>query len=59
MRTVFRILLAPVWLLLAILKLAFRLAAGVDAQCGAQAEDADIDRRKGVPPPAPRRRGLR
>ena len=28
MRTVFKILLAPVWLLLAILKLAFRLAAG-------------------------------
>ena len=31
MRTVFRILLAPVWLLLAILKLAFKLAAGVSA----------------------------
>jgi hypothetical protein len=28
MRTVFKILLAPVWLLLAVLKLAFRLAAG-------------------------------
>ena len=28
MRTVFKILLAPVWLLLTILKLAFRLAAG-------------------------------
>ena len=27
MRTVFRILLAPMWLLLAVLKLAFRLAA--------------------------------
>ena len=31
MRTVFRILLAPVWLLLAILKLAFKLAAGAAA----------------------------
>ena len=31
MRTVFRILLAPVWLLLAVLKLAFRLAAGIAA----------------------------
>lgn len=31
MRTVFKILLAPVWLLLAILKLAFRLAAGTAA----------------------------
>lgn len=31
MRTVFKILLAPVWLLLTILKLAFRLAAGVAA----------------------------
>ena len=31
MRTVFKILLAPVWLLLAILKLAFRLAAGAAA----------------------------
>ena len=31
MRTVFRILLAPVWLLLAILKLVFRLAAGAAA----------------------------
>lgn len=28
MRTVFKIMLAPVWLLLIILKLAFRLAAG-------------------------------
>ena len=28
MRTVFKILLAPVWLLLAIIKLAFKLAAG-------------------------------
>ncbi len=28
MRTVFKILLAPVWLLLAVLKLAFRLAVG-------------------------------
>lgn len=28
MRTVFKILLAPVWLLLAILKIVFRLAAG-------------------------------
>ena len=28
MRTVFKILLAPAWLLLAVLKLAFRLAAG-------------------------------
>ncbi|MBR3486174.1 MAG: hypothetical protein IKH31_01185 [Clostridia bacterium] len=28
MRTVFKILLAPMWLLLAVLKLAFRLAAG-------------------------------
>ena len=31
MRTVFKILLAPVWLLLAILKLAFRLVAGATA----------------------------
>ena len=31
MRTVFKILLVPVWLLLAVLKLAFRLAAGVSA----------------------------
>ena len=31
MRTVFKILLAPVWLLLAILKLVFRLAAGAAA----------------------------
>ena len=31
MRTVFRILLAPVWLVLAILRLAFKLAAGVAA----------------------------
>ena len=31
MRTVFKILLAPVWLLLAILKLAFKLAAGAVA----------------------------
>ena len=31
MRTVFKILLAPVWLLLAIIKLAFRLAAGAAA----------------------------
>ena len=31
MRTVFKILLAPVWLLLAILKLAFRLAVGAAA----------------------------
>ncbi len=31
MRIVFRILLAPVWLLLAILKLVFRLAAGAAA----------------------------
>ena len=31
MRTVFKILLAPVWLLLTILKLAFRLAAGAAA----------------------------
>ena len=31
MRTVFKILLAPVWLLLAVLKLAFRLAAGAAA----------------------------
>ena len=30
-RTVFKILLAPVWLLLAILKLAFKLAAGAAA----------------------------
>ena len=28
MRTVFKILLAPIWLLLDLLKLAFRLAAG-------------------------------
>ena len=31
MRTVFKILLAPAWLLLAVLKLAFRLAAGAAA----------------------------
>ena len=31
MRTVFKILLAPVWLLLTILKLAFRLVAGAAA----------------------------
>ena len=31
MRTVFKILLAPVWLLLAIMKLAFRFAAGTAA----------------------------
>ena len=31
MRTGFKILLVPVWLLLAILKLAFRLAAGASA----------------------------
>ena len=31
MRIVFKILLAPVWLLLAILKLAFRIAAGAAA----------------------------
>ena len=31
MRTVFKILLAPVWLLLAVLKLVFRLAAGAAA----------------------------
>lgn len=31
MRTVFKILLAPAWLLLAVLKLAFRLATGVAA----------------------------
>ena len=31
MRTVFKILLVPVWLLLAVLKLAFRLAAGAAA----------------------------
>ena len=31
MRTVFKILLAPVWLLLAILKLAFKLMAGAAA----------------------------
>ena len=31
MRTVFKILLAPVWLLLAIIKLAFKLAAGAAA----------------------------
>jgi hypothetical protein len=31
MRTVFKILLVPLWLLLAILKLAFRLATGVAA----------------------------
>ena len=31
MRTVFKILLAPMWLLLAVLKLAFRLAAGAAA----------------------------
>ena len=31
MRTVFKILLVPVWLLLAILKLAFKLAAGAAA----------------------------
>ena len=31
MRTVFKIVLAPVWLLLAILKLVFRLAAGAAA----------------------------
>ena len=31
MRTVFKILLAPIWLLLAILKLAFKLAAGAAA----------------------------
>ncbi|MCR5611925.1 MAG: hypothetical protein K6F68_08890 [Clostridiales bacterium] len=31
MRTVFKILLAPVWLLLAVLKLAFRLASGAVA----------------------------
>ena len=31
MRTVFKILLAPVWLLLTVLKLAFRFAAGAAA----------------------------
>ena len=31
MRTVFKILLTPVWLLLAILKLAFKLAVGAAA----------------------------
>lgn len=31
MRTVFKILLVPVWLLLAVLKLAFRLASGAAA----------------------------
>ena len=31
MRTVFKILLTPIWLLLAILKLTFRLAAGAAA----------------------------
>ena len=31
MRTVFKILLAPVWLVLAVLKLMFRLAAGAAA----------------------------
>ena len=31
MRTVFKILLAPIWLLLTILKLAFKLAAGAAA----------------------------
>ena len=31
MRTVFKILLAPLWLLLAVLKLAFKLAAGAAA----------------------------
>ena len=31
MRTVFKILLAPVWLLLAVLKIAFKLAAGAAA----------------------------
>lgn len=31
MRTVFKILLVPVWLVLAVLKLAFRLAAGAAA----------------------------
>ncbi len=31
MRTVFKILLAPIWLLFTILKLAFRLAAGAAA----------------------------
>ena len=31
MRTIFKILLAPVWLLLAIIKLAFKLAAGAAA----------------------------
>ncbi len=31
MRTVFKVLLVPVWLLLAVLKLAFRLAAGAAA----------------------------
>ena len=31
MRTVFRILLAPIWLLLAILKLVFKIAAGAAA----------------------------
>ena len=31
MRTVFKILLAPVWLLLTILKFAFRLATGAAA----------------------------
>lgn len=31
MRTVFKILLAPVWLLLTVLKLVFRLAAGAAA----------------------------
>ena len=31
MRTVFKMLLAPVWMLLAILKLAFKLAAGAAA----------------------------
>ena len=31
MRTVFKILLTPIWLLLAILKLAFRLASGTAA----------------------------
>lgn len=31
MRIIFKILLAPAWLLLAVLKLAFRLAAGAAA----------------------------
>lgn len=31
MRTVFKILLAPIWLLLAVLKIAFKLAAGAAA----------------------------